>query len=257
MARQPGPVRPRRADERQYDADIRRSFLDPLFARLRARLAEAVAANQAWGVMEEVFRGVAAQPLEGVPLEEIERNLWRIEGYNREEVKRVFRRALSVNITPLLSEAPIRIFLEARISENVDLLKTIPPRAHEGLKKRLREQLAERPFDQNELMNMLREEYRSSGYNVRRITRDQTSKMVGQLNQVRQQQLGVQGYEWMTAGDERVRPSHVANSGKVFRWDMPPNTTGHPGSAVQCRCTARALITAVDRDRLTSILPPA
>ena len=257
MARQPGPVRPRRADERRYDADIRRTFLNPLFARLRARLAEAVAANQAWGAMEEVFRGVAAEPREGVPIEEIERNLWRMEGYNREQIKRVFRRALAVDIRPMLAEAPIRIFLDARISENVDLLKTIPPRAHEGLKKRLREHLTQHPFDQNELMNMLREEYRSSGYNVRRITRDQTSKLVGQLNQVRQQQLGIQGYEWQTAGDERVRPSHAANDGRVFRWDMPPNATGHPGSAVQCRCSARALITAADRDRLKTILPPA
>ena len=257
MAKQPAPARPRRADERQYESDIRRTFLNPIFAQLRARLAQAEAANQAWAAMEDVFRGVAAQPREGVPLDEIRRNLERMEGYNREQVKRAFRSALGVNILPLLAEGPVRVFLEARISDNVSLIRTIPTRAHEGLKKRLREHLYEHPFDQNALMKMLRDEYQSSGYNVRRLTRDQTSKLTGQLNQIRQQQLGVTGYRWMTSNDERVRPTHVANSFKVFRWDSPSPETGHPGHDIQCRCVARALILASDRERLKSILPAA
>ena len=257
MAKQPAPVRPRRADERQYERDIRRKFLDPIFARLRGRLAQAVAANQAWYAMDDVFNGIAAQPREGVPLNEIERNLKRMEGYNRERVKQTFRSALGVNITPLLAEAPVKIFLEARISDNVDLIKTIPTRAHEGLKRRLQQHLMEHPFDQNALMRMLRDEYGSSGYNVRRLTRDQTTKLTGQLNEMRQLQLGIQGYEWMTSADERVRPTHVANSLRVFRWDSPPPETGHPGNDIQCRCVARGLIIAADRERLKATLPAA
>jgi len=44
-------------------------------------------------------------------------------------------------------------------------------------------------------------------------------------------------YIWRTRGDEKVRPSHAANDGKVFAWDSPP-PTGHPGEDYGCRCTA-------------------
>lgn len=44
-------------------------------------------------------------------------------------------------------------------------------------------------------------------------------------------------YIWRTRDDERVRPSHAANNGKIFAWDNPP-PTGHPGEDYGCRCTA-------------------
>lgn len=44
-------------------------------------------------------------------------------------------------------------------------------------------------------------------------------------------------YTWRTAGDDKVRPSHAANEGKVFAWDNPPET-GNPGEAINCRCWA-------------------
>lgn len=44
-------------------------------------------------------------------------------------------------------------------------------------------------------------------------------------------------YIWRTRGDEKVRPSHAANDGKIFSWDSPP-PTGHPGEDYGCRCTA-------------------
>ena len=31
-------------------------------------------------------------------------------------------------------------------------------------------------------------------------------------------------YIWRTRGDDKVRPSHAANNGRVFAWDDPPTT---------------------------------
>lgn len=42
-------------------------------------------------------------------------------------------------------------------------------------------------------------------------------------------------YIWRTMGDDKVRPEHAANEGKVFAWDNPP-PTGHPGADFGCRC---------------------
>lgn len=44
-------------------------------------------------------------------------------------------------------------------------------------------------------------------------------------------------YIWRTAGDDKVRPSHAANEGRIFAWNNPP-ATGNPGEAINCRCSA-------------------
>lgn len=67
------------------------------------------------------------------------------------------------------------------------------------------------------------------------IARDQVGKLNGQFTELRQTNIGVEEYTWITAQDERVRASHRANNGKKFKWNNAP-ATGHPGSAVQCRC---------------------
>lgn len=73
------------------------------------------------------------------------------------------------------------------------------------------------------------------------ISRDQVSKLNGDLTRVRQRNIGVEEYEWSTSQDERVRPMHRAKEGKRFRWDSPPADTGHPTEDIQCRCCAIAV----------------
>ena len=75
------------------------------------------------------------------------------------------------------------------------------------------------------------------------IARDQTSKLVGNLNQYRQKSLGINQYVWSTAGDNRVRDEHLANEGRIFSWDDPPST-GHPGEDINCRCVAIPIVKA-------------
>ena len=74
------------------------------------------------------------------------------------------------------------------------------------------------------------------------IARDQTAKFNSDLSRIRQQEAGIDRYQWETAGDERVRASHRENDGKIFSWSEPPSATGHPGHDVNCRCVAIGLI---------------
>ena len=82
------------------------------------------------------------------------------------------------------------------------------------------------------------------------IARDQTAKLTGDLNRVRQTSVGFPYFQWVTSHDERVRDRHehiserVTAYGKgVFRWDNPPlgddGVPIIPGSDYQCRCIAR------------------
>ena len=79
-----------------------------------------------------------------------------------------------------------------------------------------------------------------TSYRAKFIARDQVSKANGDLTQYRQLDLGIKEYEWVDSNDERVRPTHAANDGKIFKWSEPPANTGHPGHDYQCRCIARA-----------------
>ena len=99
-------------------------------------------------------------------------------------------------------------------------------------------------------MQMFQDKYNSSGYNLRRITRDQTQKLNANLNEQRQRQLGVTQYIWRTSEDERVRVTHSDNNGKTFDWASPPAVTGHPGFDVQCRCISEPIIMPDNRQRL-------
>jgi SPP1 gp7 family putative phage head morphogenesis protein len=80
------------------------------------------------------------------------------------------------------------------------------------------------------------------------IARDQISKLNGNLNQLRQTDLGIEQYIWRTSLDERVRESHQVKEGETYRWDDPPADTGNPGEDYQCRCTAEPDLAHLNED---------
>jgi SPP1 gp7 family putative phage head morphogenesis protein len=59
----------------------------------------------------------------------------------------------------------------------------------------------------------------------------------GLINQLRQQDLGIERYIWRSQDDAKVRDSHADYDDQVFPWDRPP-AGGHPGQAHNCRCVA-------------------
>lgn len=257
MARNPRAIRPRVTDARRYERALRRVLLAPMFGRLRSRLREATSEGEAQRIMAQVLEGGWLQHRR-TPDDEIGERAIRaieqaIDDMNRWHYGKTvvtFRAAFKVDIRPYLSTPDVRAHMVERISENVDLIRTIPRRAHEGLKEKLRRMLVLEPFDQELMTRVIRQEYGSTGYNLRRIVRDQTNKTIGQLTQLRQTQIGIQSYQWLTSQDERVRPTHLRNSGLVFDWANPSPITGHPGHDIQCRCAAIPIVTQAQRQRL-------
>lgn len=250
MPRNPRPVRARRAHERDYERELRREILDPLFRGLRAGLAEATAITQVYRAVDDAVEAAAVR---GVPIDFIREHFDKVRGYHRRRLIETFQAALGVDISFLLTRPEVMTFIDRKIVENVALIKTIPERMHASLVEHLQREFRDAPFDRQKLTKILSEEYGSSGYNLRRLARDQTTKTIGNLTEIRQRQLGIQGYRWGTSADEVVRPTHRENGGKMFRWDQPPqNGTGPPGHDIQCRCVAYPVLLRQDRDRLTA-----
>ena len=243
MARNPNPVNPRRLDERAYEKALRRGVLARLLAELRSGLSEAGTTSLALEAITQIFRGFGQTA--GLAEAEVAVQATRLSVYHKRRLIQTFGAALGVDIRPVLADSAIEPLMTAWRRENISLIRTIPERFHGSLYRRVSETFAERPFDKRALSQVLSREYKSAGYNLRRLTRDQTSKAIGQLTQARHQQLGISEYTWRTAQDERVRPTHQVLDGTLQRWDNPPSV-GHPGQDIQCRCVAIPVIEEAD-----------
>jgi SPP1 gp7 family putative phage head morphogenesis protein len=126
--------------------------------------------------------------------------------------------------------------LGAWVKENVALIKTIPVQAFGEIEKTLTASIAN--GDRWETMaEDLQDRLGVSESRANLIARDQTGKLYGDLNRVRQTDLGITRYTWRTMRDNRVRDEHEERDGEVFEWDGPPED-GNPGEPIQCRCYA-------------------
>jgi SPP1 gp7 family putative phage head morphogenesis protein len=69
---------------------------------------------------------------------------------------------------------------------------------------------------------------------------------------IKDSSLRLPEYIWRTSEDEKVRSTHQANNGKIFRWDTRP-PTGHPGEDYNCRCWAEPHVPDSMSGRLESV----
>lgn len=165
-----------------------------------------------------------------------------IASFNYKQFQKINRNVFGVDI--FIDQPWLKDQLTLFATQNAQLITSIP---NEEL---LRVSGAvERGLQEGASIKTITEDIEKSfGITRRRaktIARDQTTKLNASLTKLRQQELGVDEYEWQTSGDERVRESHKKNDGKIFRWDSPPAATGHPGTDVNCRCVAIPILDGV------------
>jgi len=161
--------------------------------------------------------------------------------FHRKAFVNELNRKMGIDVNNILTDKKIKKQIDICIRRNVELIKTIPKDYFNEI-----ESIVRKGIDEKSTFHSIREELlRINGkneYRARLIARDQTAKFNLQLNQARQEDLGIEEYMWSTSQDERVRPSHAAKEGKIFKWANPPLDTGHPGEDVQCRCEAIPVI---------------
>lgn len=131
--------------------------------------------------------------------------------------------------------------LEKWVSDNVELIKTVP---HNSLEK-MKEIVYSGYMNGKSTTNIVKEIQRQYGMDKRHarlIARDQTGKLNSAITKKQQTDAGVNRYEWSDSDDRRVRDSHHRLNGHIFSWDEPPETDNgrrcHPGEDYQCRCCA-------------------
>lgn len=156
----------------------------------------------------------------------------RTVDFQRTQLDRQVRQAIGVPLAAVEKPTTDRIPVFAR--ENVDLIKTVPERYFDRIQEAVTDAF-ESGANVDDLTSRLMDIDDISESDARRIARDQVGKLAAQVNQDRQEALGVTGYVWRGAMDQRERDEHRDREGQHFEWDDPPED-GHPGEAIQCRC---------------------
>lgn len=213
--------------------DVRLDQLDWLaviFGRARARALH-VEDGREDGVLQRVFRAIAS----------VTRQRWI------GDVDRV------LGVQPELSEPWLTPMADRFASDNARLITAVSGDFMARVEALVRE--AQRDgIRAEELRAEIRDRLLGDGYETevgkatrraRLIARDQVGKLTSELDQARQEALGVTRYRWRTSRDERVRDSHRERDGVVFEWsDIEPQLRakglevdridGHPGRPINC-----------------------
>lgn len=162
----------------------------------------------------------------------------RTSKFQREQLNKQVRAAVGVDV--IGAEPKLAPRIEQFTARNVALIKSVPQKYFDDIEKRLLAGLSEGKRA-SELADELEERFGVAESDATRIANDQIGKLYGELNQVRQEALGVTGYIWRTVNDNRVREEHADREGEHFEWDDPPAEDaydGHPGTPINCRCWA-------------------
>lgn len=130
------------------------------------------------------------------------------------------------------------------VSDNVDLIKTVPYSSLDKMKELVYSGYMN-GSSTTKIIRDIQKQYAMGKRHARLIARDQTAKLNAAITKHQQEDAGVDRYEWSDSRDRRVRKSHHRLNGHIFSWDNPPETDGgrrcHPGEDYQCRCCALAV----------------
>lgn len=174
---------------------------------------------------------------------------------NKQRIEKMLQNALGIDMVKLIDTGSIKEQLEIAIADNTRLIKSIPEQHFQKVSQAVLDNYRGIPFDEGNLTNRLKKIGSITDNRAKLIARDQTKKLVSNINAIRQKEAGVQKYIWRNVGDNRVvgKPGgkypkgnaqhmdHWNREGKTFSWDKPP-PDGHPGDAINCRCFAEPIL---------------
>ena len=251
MARKINGIPPRRKDERDYEKEMNALYLLPYLQGLAEALSELNpnASTSAWLAVMQNYKDQFLKVQDGrFPRAAVERWARKVDKYHTDEFVRSFFQTAQVDIRPAIRGVGERT-VEEIIERNISLIKTIPDTLHDKLTEAYIKAEFKAPLDLAEKEKIFNRIGGSIGYNLRRITRDQTNKLTGEMSRLRQTAAGITQYFWQTSEDDRVRETHEEKNGILFDWGLPPQDTGHPGEDIQCRCVAIPNITVSEIKR--------
>lgn len=165
--------------------------------------------------------------------------------FQKDQLFKQVRSALGVPLATVADKG-VAARLAQFTSENVSLIRTVQTRYLADVELTIQRGLSTGARAED-IAAELTDRFEVAESNALRIARDQVGKLNGQLNAVRQQQIGISGFIWRTMKDGKVREEHADLNGESFSYDDPPDE-GLPGEPINCRCYAEPDLAGVLED---------
>lgn len=156
----------------------------------------------------------------------------RTSSYQKDELGRQVRAALGVDI--IAADTKLRPILENFVATSVSKIKGLPDKVISSVESTILDGV-QKGLTSRDLAKTLAKTFNIEEKRANRIARDQIGTLYGQLNVVRQQEIGIQKFIWRTVKDERVRSEHEEREGQIYSYDDPPDGE-YPGEPIGCRC---------------------
>jgi SPP1 gp7 family putative phage head morphogenesis protein len=145
--------------------------------------------------------------------------------------------ATGIDVSALLSTDEIRDTLRAVLAENIGLIRSVSDHARERIEGIIwRAYLARTP--RRKVARQITHAVELGRDRALRIAVDQTTKLAGKLDELRQTEAGIESFEWRHSGKVHYRPEHKARDGLIYKWSSPIARSDPPGFAPFCGCKA-------------------
>lgn len=145
-------------------------------------------------------------------------------------------------------DGPLKDILNATITENVNLIKTISQQYLSGVQQAVMRSITTGNGMQD-LIPYLQRSREITYRRARMIAYDQTRKATNNMTKARLENLGMKKFKWLhTGGSDHPRPLHIKMSGNIYSFDDLPvidektGERGIPGQAINCRCRMQMVI---------------
>lgn len=151
--------------------------------------------------------------------------------------------AFGIDLRAVVRQEDLGGYLDDAAARNTSLIKSLS----QDTVKRIEQAVLAAKLDGRSARDLRKELQKQFGIVSRRadlIAQDQMAKLTADLNERRQQQVGVKEYDWLTSHDERVRPLHKSLDGTRYQWGKPTGAEDGlpPGKPIRCRCVAIGVV---------------
>lgn len=177
---------------------------------------------------------------------EVERILKSVDNANQAALYSSIEKKMGVNMQALISQEGLSPQINALIIEtqawvNKNLDDNLTYFANNSLR------MMSEGADYDELIEGFDAETDKQVEKSRFIARNQLASFNGLSNKIRYQKLGIKEATWITANDERVRPSHADRDGKTYdlkkgSYSSKDGKWLYPGTDYLCRCVSRPIV---------------
>lgn len=153
------------------------------------------------------------------------------------------KKTLGIDLTAIVRDEDLEEYLRRAVARNTGLIKSLA----DDMVKQVEQTILANEINGRsvkDLKTALVERMGVADSRAKLISRDQVGKLNSDLNKIRQEQAGIERYEWTTSHDERVRSLHQHLDGIIYKWGQATGAEGGlpPGQPIQCRCIASAIV---------------